>query len=221
MKLLKITVICGLLAITLTLFIVPELNSADQSNTDVLAQALGGTAEIASEKAFEQADLYYHAGNMHKCPDEDHEKPENEEHSALSGLFMAGFVNNIYAQTKPHKHVHIEGASEKELIPWFVTATRLNPHNIEAWRVGSYWYMRTGETEHAREFIADAIRKNPEDYRLYLDQGIVYHHFHEWKKAVSSLETADKLWKDNSEDAPYDLRAIKRYLKDSESHLNN
>lgn len=223
-QILKLTLISSLLAFLLALVIVPQTSMSDEKNTDVLLRVLGGTADLASDKAFKQADVYYHAGMMDKCPDESHHHEEHgshrhEEDSEPVNLPLANFIRNIYAQTQPGEHMHIHGESEKELIPWFIVSTRLNPRNIEAWRVGTYWFFRTGDLKRAEDFISKGISANPSDYRLHMDQGIMYHRLREWELSIKSLETARLLWKNNSDDAPFDLKAIKTYFSDSKKHL--
>ena len=128
-------------------------------------------------------------------------------------------VKRLHGETAPRAHRHLQGEEEKELLPWFVAAVRLNPHHIEAWRTGSYWFYRTGDSQRAEEFIREGICHNPKDYRLYLDRGILYHRLHRWQDAVRDLEVARELWRNDSEDAPFELRAIGTYLRDSRERL--
>ena len=127
-------------------------------------------------------------------------------------------IEHLQGEAAPRIHKHLAGEEEKELLPWFIAAVRLNPQFIDAWRTGSYWFYRTDNGHRAIGFISDGIRRNPGDYRLYLDRGILYHRLKEWDGAISDLETARRLWKNDSEDSPYELRAIRTYLRDCRMH---
>jgi len=195
--------------------LVPGLKAASPQNTDVLMQVLGGTTELAAEKAYQQTEVYLHAGVT------DDSLEGSRQPSRSRRLPLMGLVRRLHGETAPKAHRHLQGDDEKELLPWFVAAVRLNPHHIDAWRDGSYWFYRTGDFHRAEEFISDGIRCNPRDYQLYLDRGILYHRLKKWENSVGDLETARKLWKSDSRDAPFDRKAIRIYLNDSRKHLKS
>jgi len=210
----------GVIALLLTSVLVPRLKAADPRDADILMQVLGGTADLAAEKAYQEADVYFHGGIAGGCPDEAVCVHDDLHHRAESApLPLARLVKRLHGETAPRAHRHLQGEEEKELLPWFVAAVRLNPHHIEAWRTGSYWFYRTGDSQRAEEFIREGICHNPKDYRLYLDRGILYHRLHRWQDAVRDLEVARELWRNDSEDAPFELRAIGTYLRDSRERL--
>lgn len=200
----------GIISVLLASVLVPGLRAASPQNTDVLVQVMGGTTELAAEKAYRDADVYLHAGvtggNL-----AGNRKPGQ--------LPLMGLVRRLHGETAPKAHRHLQGDDEKELLPWFMVAVRLNPRHMDAWRDGSYWFYRTGDSHRAEEFISDGVRCNPRDYRLYLDRGILYHRLKKWESSVRDLETAQKLWKNSSQDAPFDRKAIRIYLNDSRKHL--
>ena len=203
-------VICGIAALVLSAILVPGLKAANPGNSDILVQVLGGTTDLVAEQAYREADVYFHSGL-----DDEKLDAELKYYHPKVRLPLIGMIRRLHGETAPKVERIVQASDEKELLPWFVIAIRLNPHHIEAWRVGSYWYYRTGDSRRAEELLRDAIRQNPNDYRLYLDRGILYHRLKNWDGAVNDLETAQKLWKNNSEDAPYDLKAIRIYLNDS------
>lgn len=218
---LKMMLAAGIAALALAMTTVPTLKAASPKNNDIMVQVLGGTADFAAEKAYREADIYFHAGQNEGCEasisgnhkehhDDDHDSHEAVEQSTLP---LMGLIKHLHGESAPKKHRHLEGDEEKEVLPWFIAAVRLNPRHIEAWRTGAYWFYRMGNVPKAEKFIADAISHNPNDYRLYLDQGILEFRAKRWQNAVRSLELAEKYWKNDSEDAPYDHRAIKTFLK--------
>jgi tetratricopeptide (TPR) repeat protein len=205
------------LVLVLACVMVPRFTAANPQSADMLAQVMGGTADVAADQAYQEADVYFHAGTGIKCQhegraadhrDDDHDVPAQSE----ADLPLQSWVRMMQSSTAPQIHRHLSDADSKEMLPWFVVSTRLNPHMVEAWSTGVYWFYRSGQVREAERFVSEGISKNPTDYRLYFDRGALYYHQREWDKSVSDLETAKKLWKDLNEDSPYDRAAINRYL---------
>lgn len=213
----KVALVGAILILLLTSLLVPKLKAANPQEGDVLIQVLGGTADYAAEQAYREAEIYFHAGFDTECPDETHHVHREVQAPANVRLPLMGAIKYLHGETAPRIHKHLQGEDEKELLPWFIAAVRLNPHFIDAWRVGAYWFSRTDNGHRAVDFINSGIRHNPHDYRLYLDRGIMYHRLKEWDNAIWDLETARRLWKNDSEDSPYEQRAIRTYLGDCES----
>ncbi len=188
---------------------------ASEGESDMLVRMFGATAEVASQSAMDRADLYLHAGAAH---DQQRDDPAQDAERAHT-LPLQGVLARLHGATAPEEHKHIEGAEEKELLPWFVIAARLNPRNIEAWLDGGYWYYRTGKVEEAERFITQGIKHNPKDHRVYLERGILYHRMKRWDDAVKDLETSIKLYKKLNDDSPFELKAARIYLRDSREKL--
>lgn len=202
--------ICAaVIALLLSTILVPKLRSATPQADDILVQVLGGTADLAADQAYREADVYLHGGNEAR-----HRPGDRPAHD----LPLAKWIARMQGETALNTHRHLGGVEEKEILPWFAVAVRLNPHHIEAWSTGSYWYFRTGNRERALRFASDGIKSNPGNYRLYLDRGIIFYHLRKWDDSVRDLESARRLWKNLNEDSPYDLRAIEGYLSYAKSH---
>lgn len=189
-----------------------DTRASDRQEADVLVRLFGGTAEIASQSAMDRADLYLHAGTGYVCH---HEDVDEQAHS----LPLQAVVTSLHGATAPATHKHIEGAEEKELLPWFIIAARLNPHNVEAWLDGTYWFYRTGQSAQAERFAAEAVRNNPVDHRVYLERGILHHRMKRYEKAETDLMTSIKLYRTLSDESPFELKAARIYLRDSRERL--
>lgn len=217
----KLVALTGIVIFLMAWFLAPILKAATPQSTDILMQVLGGTADVASSSAYREADVYFHGGMMNEQFEE--EDKTHVRHSTIPSyvdeLPYGTYYYFLQAQIVPQVHKHLEGNEAREMLPWFILASRLNPHNIDAWRVGSYWFFRTNEYSKAFSFISDGISKNPSDYRLYYDRGILYHRVKLWNKAINDLNKANSLWKNDSEDSPYDKRGIATFLKDSKQHI--
>ena len=224
----KLIVAGVILILPLTSLLIPQIKAENPQDSDMLVRMLGGTADLVAQQAFQEAELYYHAGYKCDCPDEK-ENPKSEIRNPKQtgksrirkseiNLPLLNVVKRLHGEMAPKIHKHLQGEEEKELLPWFIAAVRLNPHFIDAWRVGSYWFYRTDNGHRAVDFISDGVRRNPGDYRLYLDRGVLYHRLEEWDNAIKDLETAEKLWKHCDEDSPYERRGIDTYLRDCRMH---
>ncbi|HUV06054.1 MAG TPA: hypothetical protein VMX94_13275 [Armatimonadota bacterium] len=211
----RIALAAGIVSILLASVLVPGLKAASPQSADIFVQVLGGTTELAAQKAYLQTDVYLHAGVTAGDLNGDGQPSRFRE------LPFIGLIRRLHGETAPKVHRHVQGEEEKELLPWFIAAVRLNPQHIDAWRDGSYWFYRTGDLHRAEEFISEGIRCNPGDYRLYLDRGILYHRLKKWESSIRDLETAQKLWKNDSEDAACDYKAIRLYLDDSRKRLKS
>lgn len=218
----KFGLACGVLALLLALMLVPKLHSANPQSADILAQVMGGTADYAADEAYNEADVYFHAGTNAKCTYVGGiEKCEQQDDATLFSqvhLPLMSWIKEMHASTAPQTHKHLNNSESKEMLPWFVVATRLNPHLVEAWSTGTYWFYRSGDAKHAEQFASSGISSNPFDYRLYFDRGVLYYRARRWNDSVRDLQTAEKLWKNLNEDSPYDLKAIRRYAGYARSH---
>lgn len=205
----RTAIVAAVIALLLSTVLVPKLRSATPSNDDVLVQVLGGTADLAAERAYQEADVYFHGGNR---------QDSHASGPPAHDLPMSALIAHMQGEAAPHEHRHLAGVDEEEILPWFAVAVRLNPHHVEAWSTGSYWYFRTGDREKALQFASEGIRHNPTAYVLHLDRGIIYYHLHNWDRSVRDLEAAERLWKHVNDESPYDLRQIKRYLSYARAH---
>lgn len=194
--LLSASVLAGLLT--------PEVMIANPERSDVLTQVLGGASALAADSAFEQADVYFHAGVRERAGNP---RLSVRESDALP--FM-GLIHKLQDTTVPKRVRHLEGKDERELLPWFHAAVRLNPHHIEAWCVGTYWYYRVGEYGQAEAFINDGIRHNPTEYKLYLERGVLFARLKQYKRALVDLEKAKTLRPQKSSD--FEWSAVDAYL---------
>lgn len=223
----KLAILCigvGIASLVLAANLTPNVKASGATQSDVLMRILGGTAEIAAERAYREADVYFHGGVLVECSDREHhyKHRHTEQHMEInpqSHLPFATLLSNLHGDLAPKYHRHLEGAEEREILPWFIIAVKLNPHHIDAWRDGAYWFYRTGESRRAEQFIDEAIQHNPREYRLYLDRGILYFRMKEYAKAVTWLEQAERLWQNNSAESDADLHAIRSYLTYCRRHL--
>ncbi len=209
-----VIVVCGLISALLAGMVTSHVRVSSGDESDILLRLFGGTAEIASQSAVNEADVFLHAGVGHTS-----EQVQDQSVRHASALPLQGLIISLHDSTTPSEHKHVRGEEEKEVLPWFVIAARLNPHNVEAWLDGTYWYYRTGKTDEAERFISRGILKNPTDHRVYLERGVLYHRLRRWHDAAADLEACIHHYRKLNDESPFELRAARTYLRDSLKRL--
>lgn len=218
----RMMLVGGILAFLLATSLVSTLKASDAPGGDMLVQLLGGTADLVADKAYIQADVYFHKGVVrHEGECEDHGGPRWTPATAVSNrLPLMGWVRSLQETTSPTIERHVSGREESEVLPWFVVATQINPHHIDAWCTGTYWFFRTGDGLRAEEFATEGIRHNVTDYHIRLERGILYHRLARWTDSVHDLQAADRLCRGTDDDTNRERRTIRTFLKDALKHLH-
>lgn len=121
----------------------------------VLDRVLGVSRAAFGNQFFLEADAYFHRGVEHQPP----------------ASFTNSFFQRWSAALRPSGHVHTEGYSASEIIPWLRMSTRADSHNVEAVLTMAYWLNRIQRPELAEQVLRDAQRDNPRDYRLLGERG--------------------------------------------------
>ncbi|MBU1086821.1 MAG: hypothetical protein KKD05_04805 [Candidatus Omnitrophica bacterium] len=150
--------------------------SADLNN-HIFYKTFGEFRDYLSDLSYLQADAYFHAKGQ-TCKQENYleQSPEHEHHSLPSS--KKNFANplmNIRQALRISQHRHLSGNEEKELIPWFYYALKLNPHNEQAYCVGGFWLAtRLDKIDEAIKLLKDGIKNNPDSWKIYAELGEIY-----------------------------------------------
>lgn len=176
----------------------PELRTGPEgAPQDLLGRLFGGGREALSQRLVTKADTYFHGGVEHRheegeehgClvsegheqeiheghadhhPEHDH-GPRDEHHDHENAPKHRDWWSRINQARAPDAHTHLQGERyEKEIVPWAWAAVKADPHNIDAQLVIAYWLgRRLQQTDSAMDVLRDAIRENPESYRLELEK---------------------------------------------------
>lgn len=120
---------------------------------------------------------------------------DGRKHSPTHTNRSADWLTRLNRSIHPRAHKHLSGANaEKELLPWLWAAVKADPHNIEAYNIGSYWLGdRLNRPEEALEFIRHGIRDNPNAYELEISRAeLLWHNVSDRNAAVAAFHTARK-----------------------------
>lgn len=162
-------------------------------SSGIAAKVMGDSRTAMSQHFFETADLYFHKGAEH--------------------IKQKSFSNDIFQRTRkivsPTKHVHIAHSNIKEIMPWLWLSIKMNPQNMEAYLVTSFWLSTAAnKPELALEILHEAQLNNPYNYQVQIEKGRIYlkqGHLDEAKQAFDAslafwTKTADPLNKDQQMD---------------------
>ena len=114
-----------------------------------------------------------------------------------------------------HQHRHLSGMENKETLPWFYYAVKLNPHHIKAYVIGAYcMWMDLEKTDEAMVFLKEGLRHNPDSWEIYAEIGTIYYKKKEdYQKAVIHYEKAREFFTDEDPDK-YERRTILVFLRE-------
>jgi len=145
--------------------------------------------------------------NHHEC-DHDHEHVHEEKDKQI-GVSKFNILPYIGELAKIGKHVHLHGEEEKEVLPWFSYAVRLDPHNIEAYTIGGYWVAsRLGRVDEGIDFLQEGLSSNPDAWQIYAQLGRIYFwDKKDYKQALENYARAVAFMNEGNSDK-YDKRLV-------------
>ena len=134
-------------------------------------RALSGDLEI-------EADRYFHRGVRH-----------------VERRAFTDFIQRIKDQVQPREHMHLSRARTVEIMPWLRFATRLDPHDVNAYLGAAFWVgQQKGLVQQALSILDEARRNNPRDYRIALQRGQILLHAGDIDGARRAFDAALRLW---------------------------
>jgi tetratricopeptide (TPR) repeat protein len=170
---------------------------------------LGEGQSIISAISVLQADRYFHRGIGHKDDDHGH-IDDNDEHVDVAGAHGDGIPQaegkNIFflipEQIGVTEHMHLDQYQVKEIIPWLYYAVKMDPHNVGAYVLTSYWVIdRLGKTQEGIRFLREGLKNNPDSWEINAELGRVYFQdTKDYAAAVRVLTRARRLLADSKHD---------------------
>ena len=91
----------------------------------------------------------------------------------------------------PEEHLHLEHDDIKEMMPWLWLSLRMNPQDIESFRVTAYWLATAANRwDEAQNVLVEAQQNNPYQYQVQLDRGRLYLRMNQRKQAAQRFDAA-------------------------------
>ncbi len=171
--------ICWGLAFVIACRVNPVAAGLATGSDTVIGRVLGSTRVFIGKDLFDEADTYFHLGVAH----------------AGRPAFRDSWYQATARVVAPDRHVHPEGASIYEVMPWLRFATEVDPHNVEAYLAIAFWLAGQGKRpDLAARSLLEAQRNNPTDYRILMERARLYIQDQDDLHAAKTLDLGLKLW---------------------------
>ncbi len=156
---------------------------------DAAALLVHETRQLIGRELYRSSDIYYHRGA----------RPQP------AGTVREDGLTRLSEAISPTQHTHLSAGEVSEIMPWLMAAIRIDPYNIEAWRVAAFWLAApdVGKYDEAIALLQKAERRHPEDYRPRLDLARFRLNEGDFRNAVRYLDRALDRWRP---DPPRDSR---------------
>lgn len=148
----------------------------------VAGALLGQSRHALSAQFYETADQFFHKGVPH----------------IKNRAFEDGFFLTARKEISPEGHFHLRGDEVTEMLPWLWMALRMDPHNVETYRVAAFWLSSDAKRPNlAYEVLLDAQRNNPGSYQVKLDMGRLFLREGKIEDAEKAFTAAINFWPGN------------------------
>ncbi|MEJ2744233.1 MAG: hypothetical protein P8123_00860 [bacterium] len=195
-----IIVALGALSFSLAAILSTDGSFSPCDGGSLLGRMLGESRHAIGDSFCEEADRYFHHGVPHK-----------------KKTASIGFMQRLADEVQLRDPEHLSGDEVHEMMPWLRFATRMDPHNMDAYLSAAFWVVQeNGENlPQAMEILDEARRNNPSDYRVPLQRGLIFLQYGDRNGAAQSFDVAMRLWSHtdgaNPEQKRIDLAALFNY----------
>lgn len=174
-----IVIFLSALSFSLACRLTADPSFARQASTPLLGRLLGESRRALGENLREQADLYFHRGIGH-----------------VRDRAPMGIIQRLADKVQPRTPEHLENHGIDEIMPWLRFATRLDPHNVDAYLDAAFWVNADngGRRKLAMDILAEARRNNPSDYRIPMQRGRALLCGGEVREAARAFDAALAMW---------------------------
>ncbi len=145
---------------------VSALTSAGISQ-DPLAKLAGGAAGAVGDTFFLKADSYYHGGVSEEFGEETDALHERQGPIENAPELAGDWIARVNGKIREHSHYHLTLDKQKEMLPFFSLALKLDPRNVEAVLTTAYWLERQlGKPEEAKKVLERGVLDNPDAWEI-------------------------------------------------------
>jgi tetratricopeptide (TPR) repeat protein len=177
----------------------------------VLKLLLGDSRRLFANHFFVQADVSFHSGYYPSIFDQSQAPKDSRHMTAKEGEAEAeehekkmnflgpprDWIERFGRHFLITSHTHLEGGTEREILPWLRLSAELDPQKIETYTVAAYWLRDMGKAKEAEAFLREGLRNNPDSYEILFELGRLYDgSFHDVARARNVWELALRRWSD-------------------------
>jgi tetratricopeptide (TPR) repeat protein len=180
-----------------------------RNSGSVLKVLFGDGRRLFANHFFVKADVTFHGGyypsifdsvrapkgSRHMTAKEG--TPEEEEHERRMNFLgpprdcFERFGRNFMIT----QHSHLEGANEREILPWMRISAELDPQRIDTYTVAAYFLRNLHKTKEAEQFLREGLRNNPDSSEILFELGRLYKEdYHDVNRARNVWNLALQKW---------------------------
>jgi tetratricopeptide (TPR) repeat protein len=194
-----VIMVCAVVASLLACVLTSDEACMVPAGDSLLGRLLGESRRAFGEKLNIEADRYFHRGVRH---------PER--------LAFVDYIQRLRDEVQPRSHEHLSDTETFEVMPWLRFATRMDPHNVNAYLGAAFWTAaQDGYLDQAMGILDEARKENPENYRIPLQRGTILLHYGNIDDASRAFDRALRLWpaapRVDDEQKRIDLAALLNY----------
>ncbi len=175
----------------------------------ILKTLLGDGRKLFASQFFVKADVAFHSGyypsvfDQAQAPkDSTHMtakegSAEEEEHEKAMNFLgpPRDWIERFGRHFFITQHTHLEGGSEREILPWLKLSAELDPQRVDTYTVAAFWLRDLGKVKEAEQFLREGLRNNPTSYELLFELGRLYkENYHDLNRARNVWELALRRW---------------------------
>ena len=187
-----------------------------EASKSVLASLLGDGRKMVADYFAVQADVYFHSGYYPSIFDQaraqeeqesDISHPEESGHKQEEKGFMGDprdWIDRFSRHFRPSRHVHLQGDTVREMLPWMKLSAELDPHRVQTYLVTAYWLRRgMGKSAEAEDFVRDGLQSNPHSPDLLFALGQIYlQDRKDYPRAKNMFLAALRCWHERDDSKP-------------------
>lgn len=181
-------------------------------SASVLKVLLGDGRRLFANQFFVQADVSFHSGYYPSVLDQSRAPKDSRHMTATEGSAVEeahekqmqflgpprDWIERFGRHFRITRHTHLEGGTEREILPWLRLSADLNPQRIDTYTVAAYWLRsRLGKVKEAEQFLREGLRANPDSYEILFELGRLYReNYHDVSRARDVWELALRRWQE-------------------------
>ncbi|MBI3251804.1 MAG: hypothetical protein HYZ52_00595 [Candidatus Omnitrophica bacterium] len=176
---------------------------------NIPGRILGSAGEAVGDTLFLKADAYFHGGETfpNRPPETKEElgregfvEDERENEKTLPAQPAGDWISRVNHEVRRHGHYHLTKDKQKEMLPFFAAAVKLDPRNVPAILTAAFWLDKSFDrSDAAIEILKQGARDNPEAWEI--DAALADIYFYRKKDyARGEFHYADALRKAKSGD---------------------
>jgi tetratricopeptide (TPR) repeat protein len=175
---------------SLTTVVQPRAASWEKSrgSGSIVEAVLGDSRRLFANQLFVEADVSFHSGYYPSMFDEAQAPKDSRHMKAREGSSEAeeherkmnflgppkDWIEKFGRNFMITEHTHLEGAQEREILPWLKLSADLDPQRADTYTVAAYWLRGMGKIKEAEQFLREGLRHNPGSYEILLELGNLY-----------------------------------------------